>query len=212
MAAETMQLPLEEKMKFEQGDGGMSFGFVKFIFPSRSFTVRLLPRYKAAGFWAVDAAGTLDTIEFLNISRDDVVAWPGQVHRSYPPTVDARMESTIIPYVTKCMEINETLVNAFNDKLGLPAGEIMKRHAVEDTSSSETRSTRNPANSIPGKLAIGPHSDFGTITFLHNRLGGLQVLPPGSSTWTHVKARLHFSGQNAYSQRRFSAHSRIRHL
>ena len=28
MGAETMALPMEEKMKFEQGDGGMSFGCV----------------------------------------------------------------------------------------------------------------------------------------------------------------------------------------
>ena len=28
MGAETMALPLEEKMKFEQGDAGMSAGFV----------------------------------------------------------------------------------------------------------------------------------------------------------------------------------------
>lgn len=28
MGAETMDLPIEEKMKFEQGDDGMSFGYV----------------------------------------------------------------------------------------------------------------------------------------------------------------------------------------
>ena len=28
MGAETMRLPLEEKMKYEQGDAGASFGYV----------------------------------------------------------------------------------------------------------------------------------------------------------------------------------------
>ena len=28
MGAHTMALPLEEKMKFEQGDGGSSFGYI----------------------------------------------------------------------------------------------------------------------------------------------------------------------------------------
>jgi hypothetical protein len=27
MGAETMRLPMEEKMKYEQGDSGMSFGY-----------------------------------------------------------------------------------------------------------------------------------------------------------------------------------------
>ena len=29
MGAETMDLPLEEKLKFEQGDDGMSFGYAR---------------------------------------------------------------------------------------------------------------------------------------------------------------------------------------
>jgi len=32
-----------------------------------------------------------------------------------------------------------------------------------------------------------PVLDFGTLTLLHNRLGGLQVLPPNSTTWSYVK-------------------------
>lgn len=30
MGAETMALPFDEKMKFEQGDDGMSFGYASF--------------------------------------------------------------------------------------------------------------------------------------------------------------------------------------
>lgn len=32
MGAETMALPFDEKMKFEQGDDGMSFGCASFAF------------------------------------------------------------------------------------------------------------------------------------------------------------------------------------
>ena len=32
MGAETMRLPLDEKMKYEQGDAGMSFGCVPHLF------------------------------------------------------------------------------------------------------------------------------------------------------------------------------------
>ena len=41
------------------------------------------------------------------------------------------------------------------------------------------------------KVAHGAHTDFGSLSFLHNRLGGLQVLPRGSSNieedWVYVR-------------------------
>ena len=35
--------------------------------------------------------------------------------------------------------------------------------------------------------ALRAHTDFGSLSFLHNRLGGLQVLPPGSDRWQYVR-------------------------
>lgn len=32
-------------------------------------------------------------------------------------------------------------------------------------------------------------------TFLHNRLGGLQVMPPGSDKWLYIKVRARVSAQ-----------------
>ena len=43
MGAETMTLPLEEKMKYEQGDDGMSFGHVNsIVFTFLCLTGRIL--------------------------------------------------------------------------------------------------------------------------------------------------------------------------
>ncbi|KAI0773525.1 hypothetical protein C8Q74DRAFT_1265044 [Fomes fomentarius] len=50
MGAETMVLPLDEKMEFEQDDNGMSFG------------------YKAPG----TVTGAKDNVEFINIAKDDL--------------------------------------------------------------------------------------------------------------------------------------------
>ncbi|TCD64599.1 hypothetical protein EIP91_003864 [Steccherinum ochraceum] len=173
MGAETMALPLDEKMRFEQGDDGMSHG------------------YKAAGANATDASGNLDTVEFINIAKDDVLAWPGHVHRTYPPTVNARMPNTIIPFVKKSLAINETILNIFNAKLGLPQGMLANLHNVKEPSASEARCIKNPPKPeiSPSdiKVAIGAHTDFGSLSFLHNRLGGLQVLPPGIEDWQYVK-------------------------
>ncbi|KDQ63014.1 hypothetical protein JAAARDRAFT_146912 [Jaapia argillacea MUCL 33604] len=172
MGAETMALPLAEKMKYEQGDDGMSFG------------------YKAAGANATDETGALDTVEFINVSKDDALSYPKPTHRTYPSTVNARMESTITPFVRKSWEVNETLLNVFNRRLGLPDGELAKRHRIEEPSGSEARCIKNPPK--PGgiseaKAAIGAHTDFGSLSFLHNRLGGLQVLVPGSESWQYIK-------------------------
>jgi isopenicillin N synthase-like dioxygenase len=38
------------------------------------------------------------------------------------------------------------------------------------------------------RMALGEHTDFGSVTILFNRLGGLQVLPPGQDTeWCYVR-------------------------
>ncbi len=46
---------------------------------------------------------------------------------------------------------------------------------------------RIPQDTLPTGWAIGAHTDFGSLSFLHNRLGGLQVLPPGYTEWQYVK-------------------------
>ncbi|GJE97255.1 clavaminate synthase-like protein [Phanerochaete sordida] len=174
MGAETMRLPLEEKMKYEQGDDGMSFG------------------YKAAGANAVDETGQLDTVEFINVSKDDALAYPQAVHRTYPSATAARMERTITPFVRKSVAINNTLMAVFNDRLGLPAGTLAALHTDDAQSCSEARCIKKPPSRAqepesPDRQAIGAHTDFGSLSFLHNRLGGLQVYPPGTNQWYYVR-------------------------
>lgn len=172
MGKRTMELPLEEKLKFEQGDSGNSAG------------------YKATGANATDASGAKDTVEFLNINKDDALAWPKRALRDYPPTVNEVMETTVAPFVRKSCEINEAFLNVFNDKLGLPKGTLAQLHKLEEPSGSEARCIKKPAfadNTNENKVSIGAHTDFGSLSFLHNRLGGLQVLPPGYEEWHYVR-------------------------
>lgn len=172
-------------------------------------------RYKAAGANATDASGVKDTVEFINISQDDVLAYPQFVHRTYPSTVNARMQSTIIPFVTKSVAVNETVLSIFNAKLGLPQGTLAQLHRLDVPSNSEARCIKNPPKpelqpAADPKVAIGAHTDFGSLvsshyhleglkltcdrqSFLHNRLGGLQVLPPGYTEWQYVKVRIRFA-------------------
>lgn len=170
MGAETMALPLDEKMKFEQGNDGMSFGFASWQVPSLSeyrFN-KFHVRYKAAGANATDEYGTLDTVEFINIAKDDALAWPKPVRRTYPAPTQARMESTIVPFVRKSLAVNTTLLHVFNDRLGLPEGTLARKHAMEEFSGSEARCIRSPPRPegmSEERRAIGAHTDFGSLVW-----------------------------------------------
>ncbi|KAI0751882.1 Clavaminate synthase-like protein [Daedaleopsis nitida] len=167
---ETLALPLEEKLPFEQGDQGFSFG------------------YKAAGVYLTDESGTRDVTQFLNISKDDALAWPVPTRRTYPHTVNARMESAVKPFVEKSMRINHHLIDVLNDRLGLPKGVLAEFHQAGMHSGCTARVIHTPPFvDDDEKIFLTAHTDFGSLTFLHNRLGGLQVLPPGSDKWFYVR-------------------------
>jgi len=107
----------------------------------------------------------LDTVEFINVSKDDALAYPQVVHRSYPSTVNARMENTIAPFVRKALEVNYAVLNIFNEKLGLPQGTLERLHEMEEHSGSEARCIRNPpqVKIAAERPAIGAHTDFGSL-------------------------------------------------
>lgn len=134
------------------------------------------------------------------MSKEDALVYPDMIHRTYPEVVNARMEGTIIPFVRKSLDVVNTLLGVFENKLGLPPGALLERHPDLAPSGSLARCIKSPpkppldasilASAVPDvkdNVALGAHTDFGSLTFLHNRLGGLQVLPPGGSRWTYVR-------------------------
>ncbi|KZT10019.1 Clavaminate synthase-like protein [Laetiporus sulphureus 93-53] len=169
-----MGLPLEEKMQYEEGDDGMQFG------------------YKAAGYHTADEHGTLDATEFLDIAKDDVLAYPTPVHRTYPPLVADAFPSIIIPFVQKSLVVNHTLLGVLGAKLGMAPGVIEALHKTEERSGCVARVIRTPSKEgapevLEEQALLGAHTDFGSLSFLHNRLGGLQVLAPGTENWLYVR-------------------------
>lgn len=161
---------------------------------------QLMGRYKAAAANVTDDKGTPDTAEFLNVSKDDILSYPTVTHRTYPDAVNRHMDKVLKPFVNKSLDVTRTILQVFERKLGLPGDSLLDRHTIGDPSGSETRCIKNPGKprpitmsdgkviEAPDKLALGAHTDFGSLSFLHhNRLGGLQVLAPGTSTWHYVK-------------------------
>lgn len=156
---------------------------------------------------AIDEKGNLDCTEFINVSKDDALAFPTPVHRTYPSTVTDRMDTAVIPFVKKSLEVNNSLLAILNEKLGLPQGTLAKLHREEERSGCVARVIRTPPKEgefDEAKAVLSSHTDFGSLvrktilkiqdmlieifqSFLHNRLGGLQVLAPGSEKWQYIK-------------------------
>ena len=129
--------------------------------------------YKASGANAVDASGKLDRAEFINIAKDDALAWPQQARRSYPSTVNERMESIVTPFVRKSLEVNNTILQVFEEKLGLPAGALMERHKLDEFSGSEVRVIKIPPTPPDMGQLIGSHTDFGSLVRSFSQTEGL---------------------------------------
>lgn len=132
------------------------------------------------------------------MAKDDALAFPRPVHRTYPSAVNARMGRTLAPFVRKSLAVNETLLAVLNDKLALPKGALARRHTRDEHSGSEARCIRRPAygdGSVDeAQAAIGAHSDFGSLVFVHvSRVVELRLtnVPPSLSSiiaWADCKS------------------------
>ncbi|KAF9235059.1 hypothetical protein BU15DRAFT_78435 [Melanogaster broomeanus] len=170
IGAATVALPSEEKMKFEQCEKGQSLG----------------TRTGKAGS-AIDASDQLDAVEFINVAKDDALALPRVALRTYPAPTTAAIPTAVAPFVRKALVINYTVLRIFNEKLGLPEGTLDRLHDFEEYSGSEARVIRGPplpGKAVADKATLGAHTDFGSLSFLYNRLGRLQVMPPGHTEWS----------------------------
>jgi isopenicillin N synthase-like dioxygenase len=81
------------------------------------------------------------------------------------------------------------ILTHLNTPLRLPAGTLTRLHRQTAVSGDQVRLIKAPAQPASDRrTALGKHTDFGSLTILFNRLGGLQILPPGAEpAWTYVK-------------------------
>ncbi|GJJ08947.1 hypothetical protein Clacol_003167 [Clathrus columnatus] len=145
LGAKYMALPFDEKMEFTQGQGGSNFG------------------YKHLASIQIDPSGTRDANEYFNIAQDDAFSYPSVTHRTYPTLINDAMQPVITPFTRKSVEVNNTLIDVFNDRLGLPADELGKRHDMTELSGNGAKFIRVPPNLNTGEKAVGHHTDFGSL-------------------------------------------------
>lgn len=181
-------LPVEEKQKYDFKDRGSYFG------------------YKGFGAGVIDSKGTRDRNEFYNVSKDDIL---GLGERLPAPDVleDEGNRNLLRNYMVRSHAVITLLLGVLNEKLSLPPETLQHLHRLRGVSGDQVRWVRSPPQvSITlqhrtsdwkvdqlnqplddrGK-ALGEHTDFGSMTVLFNRLGGLQILPPDSEQWCYVK-------------------------
>jgi isopenicillin N synthase-like dioxygenase len=158
-------LPVSEKVKYDFKSKGSYFG------------------YKGYGEGIIDAKGTRDRNEFYNISKDDVLSLSGRL--PCPEVLDGEEKRALFKsYIERSHAICSTIIALVSKRLPLSQkanddGGLEAVHRLRAASGDQIRFVRAPPQESTTKgVALGEHTDFGSVTVLFNRLGGLQVRLP----------------------------------
>lgn len=142
--------------------------------------------YKGFGANVVDRQGNMDRNEYYNASKDHILGhgtqWP------QPKVLDENRE-LMQHFVKGSHAIVLLVLELLNEYLNQPAGTLQSMHRLDGLSGDHIRFIKTPPQPVDDRrTALGEHSDFGSVTVLFNRLGGLQILPPGKDAqWCYVK-------------------------
>lgn len=159
LAENVFQMPLDDKLIYQMdGKNGVYYG------------------YKSVGSMVADKRGCPDTIEFWNISKDEILIQGGT---KFPKAIlDAK--DIIEDFMTKSHEIVLVILEILSIHLGLDSQALPNLHRLMQSSGDQLRLTKSTMYPIQRKdspdVSLGAHTDFGSITILFNRLYGLQVL------------------------------------
>ncbi|KAL2830787.1 hypothetical protein BDW59DRAFT_140839 [Aspergillus cavernicola] len=162
------ELPLEEKQRYDFSGQKSYFG------------------YKAQGVGVVDRQGNLDRNEFYNVSKDDILG----VSESLPaPDILRDNHQALKSFIESSHSIVTLILELLDKSLGLPDSTLANIHRLQAASGDQVRFIKAPPQPVNDRrTALGEHTDFGSVTILFNRLGGLQVLPPGADAdWLYVR-------------------------
>ncbi|KAF2716678.1 Clavaminate synthase-like protein [Polychaeton citri CBS 116435] len=166
IGSRTFDLPMSEKLNYTP-KGQSLFG------------------YKVAGATVTDKAGTKDTAEFFNVSKNDMILPESEMKTAWPSTI-LQERSVFTDYIRCAHETGMLILRVIAQGLGVDPEELMKRHRINELAGDHVRITRGPPREkeeMP-EIQTPSHTDFGTITLLMNWLGGLQVWSNSSRSAT----------------------------
>lgn len=115
------------------------------------------------GATVTDKAGTKDTAEFFNVSKNDMIVadedmryeWPRPVHEAKP---------LFRRYVQTAHAVGMTILGTLAEKLGVEASAITGQHRIEELAGDHVRITRGPPRKTEDmpEIQTPSHTDFGT--------------------------------------------------
>lgn len=134
-------------------------------------------RYKGIGGHIVDKTGTRDRNEYWNVSKNDML---GDAEPQPNPEVITAKRSLFTSYTTHVHAVCTLVMRILNDRLGLPPGTFDSWHRLHGLAGDQVRLIHVPPQPVDDRtLSSGEHTDFGSVTVLFNKIGGLQIrLPP----------------------------------
>ncbi|KAF2745907.1 oxidoreductase [Sporormia fimetaria CBS 119925] len=142
--------------------------------------------YKAMGKGVVDAKGNKDRNQFYNAPKDDFLDQSADPLAHPKPLMESK--ELLASYCRHAHELLSLLLTHINSHLRLEPGTLSKMHTLSLRSGDHIRFVTSPPQP-PQDLntSMGAHTDFGSLTLLFNRVGGLQVLLPEQGTFSYVR-------------------------
>ncbi|KAI3573698.1 hypothetical protein IWW34DRAFT_754385 [Fusarium oxysporum f. sp. albedinis] len=157
------KLSVEEKQRYDFKDQGSYFG------------------YKGYGSGFIDKDGTPDRTEFYNISKDDILS---QSPRLPAPAELAQHRPLLSSFIRQSHTLAILILDILTSRLGLPPNALGSIHRLSEMSGDQVRFIHAPPQPADDRrVSLGEHTDFGSVTILFNRVGGLQVQLP-KELWT----------------------------
>ncbi|KKZ63660.1 hypothetical protein EMCG_02028 [[Emmonsia] crescens] len=162
------ELDLDEKRRYDFSKKNSFFG------------------YKETGAAAVDTEGNPDRNEFYNVSKDDILG----ISEPLPaPDILKKSRPLFKSFMTNAHNIVTMVLNLLNENLHLPPSTLANLHRLHAVGGDQVRIIKAPPQPADDRrTSLGQHTDFGSVTVVFNRLGGLQILPPGQDAeWCYVR-------------------------
>lgn len=104
------------------------------------------------------------------------------------PDIITRNRNNLASYIHANNSILSTLFTSLAESLQLSKHTFTSLHRLLSPSGCHVRFIRAPPQPQDQRsLALGEHTDFGSLTILFNRIGGLQVQLPQTSEWVYVR-------------------------